>query len=403
MNYRSISLKLSFLTLGLALTGLAGCGQSSEAETDGNDQNIVNAGTVINTTSIPPGLFLNGFFPIGAYSVPSSDFSKWKSRGVNTLVNDVGDTDGERLQWNQAAVAAGFKLIRPPLPNPADDIGNSALLAWSQMDEPDIWDKGEENLPELQQNYKKWKQIDPTRLVFLNFSGGDVMRTNQPDVINTDVTYKNMIATADWIANDIYPLSGYLFEDERRTDLTLLSEPIDQLRSWAPLKPQFCFIESAKIYSEFRGIKPAELRAQIWLAMVHGVRGLFFFSHIFENDDWLDWDGTQKDVAAEMTIQTSLITSIALALQGDINPTSMHVVVPKGLEAGWRNSSLGKFVFVVNPTSQTYSNQTITLTGTSASTTAAVIGESRTISITDEGTHMSDHFPGFAVHIYQLQ
>jgi hypothetical protein len=184
----------------------------------------------------------------------------------------------------------------------------------------------------------------------------------------------------------------------------LLSEPIDRLRVWAPTKPQFCFIESAKIYNEFRVVKPAELSAQMWLGIVHGVRGLFFFSHIFDDDDnWIDWDGTPNDVAAEMTKQNSIITSLAWVLQGEINPTSMSVVVPKGLEAGWRSSSLGKYVFIVNPSGTSYPNQTITLTGTSGSTSATVVGESRTVPVSGDGTTITDNFGAFAVHIYNLK
>jgi hypothetical protein len=349
--------------------------------------------------SVPPGLFLNGFFPIGAFNVPPSAFTKWKKRGVNTLVGE-GDEGETRAEYSKTAVAVGFKLIREPLDKISDDIGNTDLLAWSQMDEPDAYGGGNKNLSELRGNYKEWKELDPARPVFLNFGGSDVMSANNPSAINT---YKDMIATADWIANDRYPMSGYLNQPERRNDITLLSEPIDQLRSWDPTKPQFCFIESAAIYSEYRSVIPGELRAQMWLAIVHGVRGLFFFSHIFDGDSWADWDGTPDDVAAEMTTQNSIITSLAWVLQGEINPASMSVVVPKGLEAGWRNSSLGKYVFVVNTSGTSYPNQTITLTGTTGSTTATVVGESRTLPVTGGGTTITDSFGAFAVHIYNIQ
>jgi hypothetical protein len=88
-------------------------------------------------------------------------------------------------------------------------------------------------------------------------------------------------------------------------------------------KPVFAFIETS--YQEFvpestRGPTKDEVRAEIWVAIVHGVRGYIFFPQVVGKD--ATGDGTPPDVAAELTIQNKTVTQLAPVLQGDINPTT---------------------------------------------------------------------------------
>ena len=383
----------------------------------GNTTNSALVTVTVITTGA--GLFLNGYFPIGVWTQPLSLFDTWKARGVNTMVSD---SPPETIaNWDQAVKNEGFMTIRPPAENPSDDVGNTVLLAWAQKDEPDMCGEGYVNYPTYLANYQAWKKADPTRPIYLNFSGGDVLGAGpdpdpsdyaaNPDCspngtpwpFNCSLTsnHLNYINNAlDWVSNDIYPVSGNLPDNLARYDLTGLGAPIARLQSWTT-KPEFSYIETAPIYN--RGVTPDELRAEVWLAIVYGVRGFVYFPDKFDSSgNWVDWDGTPDDVAKEITKQDAVINSLAPVLQGDINPADLGISVPSPLLACWRKAPSGKYFIVVNPVATVKSNVTLTLTGTAGGTTATVFNETptRTITLGGGGTTITDSFTAFAVHVY---
>lgn len=368
------------------------------------------------SVATPSGLFLDGFFPLAGWNQNWGTFPAWHDRGVNTMVGEPGWTlEGltrtEMIQrWDQEAAKFGMKVIRRPLPNPKEDIGNTILIAWLQEDEPDANGGGVKNLPEAIDNYKKWKEIDPTRPVFLNFAGPDVATAvdgapswcEPPDynctLTSTHLDYINK--TLDWVSNDLYPLAGYLPDESRRGDVTYIADPIERLRTWTD-KPQFAFVETSnqRFVSHARGANRDEVRAEIWLAIVHGVRGLTYFSAVVppNGDDWAE-DGTPDSVSAELKIQNGLVTQLAPVLQGPINPSTLGATVPSPLQVCWRDAPSGMHFIVVNPMKTAVTNANLSLSGVGTATKAVVFNESRTVSLSDG--KLSDSFGPYAVHIY---
>ena len=377
----------------------------------------VTSDTASLTVTDGKNLFLDGFFLIGTFMPTIYEFGKWHDRGVNTGVGLNSYTDpsvGRTLQvaiqdWDSRAKAQGMRTIRGPMPNPADDLGNTTLLAWDQMDEPDATGQGMINLASCVANYQQWKATDSSRPVYLTFSGPDVLgamagprpswcldSTGGCSLISNHLDY--ISSALDWVSNDIYPCSGYLPDEIRRCDPSYVGDPIDLIRSWTD-KPVFAFIETS--YQEFvpestRGPTKDEVRAEIWVAIVHGVRGYIFFPQVVGKD--ATGDGTPADVAAELTIQNTTVTQLAPVLQGDINPTTLGASVPAPLQAGWRDAPSGKYFFVVNTKQPTLTNAVITLTGVDTATSASVLNESRTVTLANG--KLTDTFGAFAVHIY---
>jgi len=365
------------------------------------------------------GLFNNGFFLIGTFMPNMADFKVWHDRGVNTGVGEnytdpaTGLTNPTSLQaWDKAAQAQGMRTIRRPMPNPSDDITNTTLLAWAQMDEPDAAGAGMKNLANEVANYQKWKAADANRPVYLNFAGPDVLTaidgpkpswcldsTGGCSLATNHIDYIN--GALDWVSNDIYPVAGYLPDESRRYDVSLVGDPIDRIRSWTD-KPVFCYIETSNqkyTTNSTRGVTRDEVRAEIWVAIVHGVRGYVFFPQVVPPDGvGATNDGTPADVAAELTIQNATVTQLAPVLQGAINPTTLGAAVPTPLQAGWRDAPGGRYFFVVNTKQATLTNAAITLTGVGTATSASVFGESRTVALTNG--KLTDTFGAFAVHIY---
>lgn len=345
---------MNLLAAILATTILAGCAREPQGPKP------------VASPSAGDELFLEGFFPIGVFSQPADSFAKWKSRGINTVLEVPMRHDA--AAWDKAARSAGLKVIRRPAADPKSDIGRKDLLAWSHWDEPDAAGRIIEWTPLFEKTYAEWKRIDPNRKVFINFAGPDLSWfTQRSDSYSKNYAsyYPRLIASADWIANDLYPCGGWLNDAHkaRRGDVTLIAEPLKILRQMTP-KPLFAFIELSEIeagnVAGARCPTPAEVRAEIWLAIIHGARGLFYFPAVVGKNGF-QFDGAPGPVVEEMTRQNAMIQKLAPALQGPVDPPALQPKVPAPLQAGWRKTSTGWLLIVVNPTPRNLTEVTIGL------------------------------------------
>lgn len=320
------------------------------------------------TSSQADTLFLDGFFPIGVFSQPVESFEKWKQRGIDTLLEVPMNHDP--VAWDRAARAGGFRIIRRPAANPQDDIGRKDLLAWSHWDEPDAAGRAPSWTPAFERTYAEWRRIDPNRKIFLNFAGPDITWfTTRTDAYSREYAtyYPRLVRTADWIASDIYPAGGWLnrAHESRRGDISLIAEPMRAI-SKLTNKPQFVFIEASEIESgNVAGARcptPEEMRAQIWYAILHGARGIFYFPASVRRDAFR-FDAAPPAIVNEMVRQNALIRKAGRTLQGPVNPAGLQVRVDSPLEVGWRLLDGQATVIVVNPTRTPVPNAKITING----------------------------------------
>jgi hypothetical protein len=335
------------------------------------------------------GLFLDGFFPIGVWVPPSSDYQKWKSRGANTMVGIGFDLEGSIAQAN----SLGLHMIREPRPHPADDANEALLLAWAQPDEPDgIY--SQVPYTDIQNQYQAWKGVAADRAVFINFVGG----LNQYDLHtgeSGDPWYRKYAQGADWISADRYPVN-----DGDQDNLGLIGQMVDHLKSIAGEKPVFAFIETSNFDTTdtTRGPTPAEVRAEVWEAIIHGARGLSYFPE--QVTPSFEWDTTPADVASELTQQDALITRLADVLQGALDPPGFSATAAAPIELARRSAADGNYVFALNLSATAHSGRTISVGGIGAAATATVYGEARVLPIV--AGVITDDFGPYAVHIYVM-
>lgn len=344
------------------------------------------------------------FFPIGSFLQPTYNFAQWKARGVNTMV-DFNVGANSQQQWESAVIANGFFEIRAPSANPADDINNKHLLAWSHTDEPDV-----NNVPAatLQATYDKLKKIDPKMPVYVNFSGGDVL---YPGSGYSHADYQKFAKAADWIGNDIYPITGY-----GRPDFVDLAQTgpwnpgptrwnggtvMDTLR---PLtgKPQYAYVETSAQglnVPNSRGPTPEEVRGEIWDDIIHGARGIVYFGFGFS--PWSQ-DATTPAVSAELTKQDALIASLGGVINsGSLTDAQRVTLTNPTLEGTWRVLNGVKYFIVLNFSHTALTNASVTLPGTTAGESLQVFNESRSELLNNSGI-LTDSFGAYQTHIYQL-
>lgn len=335
-------------------------------------------------------------FPIGTWTQPVSSFDKWKSRGVNTLIEYQGD--GATIeQWSQAARDRGMYYIRQPLSNPALDVGDKNLLAWALPDEPEITTKYPPAT--LTSWVDGWKQADPNRPIWANFSGGYVLRW-QGNVAGPSgyAPYQNLL---DWDSSSIYPVTGW-YRPEEHPGLDAPGRSLDQLEKWSNGHPQFAVIEPSDqelnwIQKDIPGPTPGQFRAEVWDSIIHGARGVIYFPMSFKPS--FRFDNTSPEVAAEMTTTDAKIQSIARVLQSDIDPATRGFEASSPLEGTWRVVD-GKTYYVVLNFSNQAVTGTMTLQGIGDAALATVNGEGRSVPLVN-GT-FSDTFGAYSVHVYEV-
>lgn len=379
---------------------LSGNATKISGDSTASGQSFVQFGGASN----PSNNLLDNFFLIGTFKQPEDSFAKWKSRGVNTILDPPGgyypsDEDGGSIakynNWVKEADKIGLKVMGAPEAGTDVAASKSNVIAWTHFDEPEQVNQFQVPYTKIQSDYNLWKSINPNMPAFINFVGyfqAFDMKTGEggPD------WYKKYIAGADWISGDTYPA----MQDD---PISVIGDMLDTFKDLAPNKPRFAYIETPDMFwADSRpGPTPGQLRAEIWSAIVHGARGYMFFSHAFNVDGgWAGYDYTPNNVAAEMTIQNNKVTSLTSVLQGPINPDNLNATVNKPLEVGWRNHSSGKYFIVVNLEGNQLNNQQITLSGIGSATSAEVYQEGRSKTIS--GNKITDNFEPFGVHIYKI-
>lgn len=347
--------------------------------------NIPNNSVISGVGQAPSfnnALFSNGFFLIGTWIPNPDEMAKWKARGVNTV---FGQPNGIDPAWDAQAISLGLKRVKRQAE--ASDVGNPDVIAWLQIDEPNNAGQTQANLAPLSQKYDEWKAMDPTKPVIVNFAGAILSY----DPTNTDALLGQYIdQTLDWICNDYYPVTNGV-------PLTEMAVPIDKI-SRLTSKPQLVFIETSdQDYSwSHGGPTPEQVKAEIWLAIVRGVKGIIYYPQSTTSPD-----ATLPDVAAEITTQNAIISSLGPVLQGKINPSEMNALAPSPLRFAWWHHSGGNYLIVVNPTPSSLPDADMIWGGVSNGfASISVLNEGRTLAL-DQG-NFSDSFEPYAVHIYVI-
>lgn len=348
----------------------------------------------------------SGYFTIGIYRQPTTSFGTWKSRGVNTAV-DFYDRQDWMTAWIASAHQYGFMEIRNPQANIAADKSDPNLLAYEHSDEPDV---NGIPLSTLQAEYAQWKAGNPNVPVLINVAGATVI--GQLDQ-TTDQDYKNMFATADWVSNDVYPISAWgqnSWIDKTQAngnpwgipDKLNEANAVDKIRQLTGgSKRQFAYVETSwqrlnQVNSgSSRQPTAAEVRGEIWNDVIHGAKGIIYFPQAFNPDTT---DATPPDVAAELTNTDAKLTSFAKALNNLSDSQSNFVDLGGGLEGTYRDYNGHRYWFVLNFShSSTYQSFTLPGLGTG---NVEVAGEGR-YTWANNGA-VTDSFGAYDVHVYRV-
>jgi hypothetical protein len=352
----------------------------------------------------------SGFFPIGVWLQQPAHAKTYRNAGVNLY---VGLWDGLDQPQLTDLKNAGMKVLCEQNAFALGILSDTTIYGWTQSDEPDNaqWNATTNQYdpciaPSVVMNiYNGIKAKDPSRPVYLNLGQGVsnidwVGRgtcTSKTDMY--PVSKNGYVKAADIISFDIYPVNN---TDATSGKLWYVPKGVDSLQVWAEgKKPVWCWIEVTKIDSKTskRQPTPDEVKAEVWMALIHGASGFGYFCH--------SWTPTLNDAAllSDVTMLSAVtainkeITSLAPVLnsvttKGYVSISSSNTAVP--IDIMTKNAGMINYIFSVGMRPGTTA-ATFTV---NAGNKVEVIGENRTLTIS--GGTFTDNFASYGVHLYKI-
>lgn len=351
------------------------------------------------------------FFPVAVWLQSPENAMKYKvDGGINMYVGlwrPLNENQFDLLK------SAGIKLICEQNEFGLMHKSDPTIFGWMKGDEPDNaqWNSETQRYdpcisPEkVIEIYKKAKENDPDHPYYLNLGQG----VSYTDYIGrgecrgrTDlyqIKNNGYLKGCDIASFDIYPVNSEY--PSVRDKLWMGAKGIDSLRAWCDdSKPVWTWIETTRIGKDSpRKPTPEEVKAQVWMALIHGAKGIGYFCHSFypESDDAALLH--DKTMLAEVKKINQQINSLASVLNSK-NRTGIAEVKSSNTEAPidlmTKRFENVNYLFAVvmrnNPAHATFR--------VTSGKIAEVLGENRTLKISNG--QFEDDFGPYGVHIYKI-
>jgi hypothetical protein len=207
------------------------------------------------------------------------------------------------------------------------------------------------------------------------------------------------LKACDIASFDIYPVNSS--EEEVAGQLWYVAKGIENLREWTNhTKPVWCWIETTRISEKSkRKPTPAEVRSEVWMALVHGAKGFGYFCHTFVgkmDDAALLHDTEMIQAVKEINEQVTSLAPVLNSpdLSGYASAKSSNGSVPVDILA--KKDGNVHYIFAV---AMRNGQTSVTFTVESGKH-VEVLGENRTLRI--KNGKFTDEFSDYGVHLYKV-
>ncbi|MEN8118172.1 MAG: hypothetical protein ABFS16_14400 [Bacteroidota bacterium] len=364
--------------------------------------------------------FVNGlpddpaYFPIAVWLQDAEYAKDYKEIGINLYVAKWGKMTEEYLDLLKEAempIICGLDEITKK------HIENPIIVGWHMLpDEPDNAQpaKGEkhkygpcEDPEDTKKKYDTIKAIDSTRPVYLGLGVGisyHGYRGRGGECSGDTTMYPEYTKAGDIFGWDVYPLAGPPQSRVFR-DYSYIGYGMDNMMRWAHGKPTWMAIATTRI-RKF-GLMPNgdNVQSAVWMAIIHGAKGIVYFSHGFYPK--LDETGllNNKPVAEAVKKMNAQITELAPVINSP-NVEGLVKVAERPFEQTVdlmvKKYNGDYYIFTIEANGEQFSTSLI-LDKKIQGKKVEVLYEGRTIDVQD-GT-FSDTFTkkeGFTHHIYRI-
>jgi len=367
-------------------------------------------------------------FPIGVWLQDPKNAVRYKELGFNLY---IGLWKGPTEKQLAALKKAGMRVVCAQNECGLRHRDDDDIAGWMHGDEPDnaqsferVW-KGDAGLvarfwpryagrnwrgygpplspAQILDRYQAMKKNDPSRAVLLNLGQGVAwdgwhgrgVRKGHPE------DYPLYIRGCDIVSFDIYPVVHR--SPEVAGALWRVPYGVTRLRKWCrDEKIVWNCIECTHISNPRVKPAPHQVRAEVWMSIIFGSRGLIYFVHQFKPKFVEAALLVDPEMCAAVQRINRQVRSLASVINrgetlAEVRVRSSDPTVPVRFLA--RRKEGACWVFAVSmysaPTEAAFSAPAFARTGK-----VEVLGENRTVDLRDGG--FSDRFEGYAVHLYRI-
>jgi hypothetical protein len=326
------------------------------------------------------------FFPVLQWLQCPSLFDKNIWLGVNTFMGKGCQSNTDQNEVTQL----GLKRVFSVLPFNASIASSPAMLGWRFPDEPD---RTGISPATIKGEYDRNRSQDPFHLNFLTVTANFFSKQNPT---GDKTKYRQYAAATDVIGYDYYPIYGWCRPDR----ISWVADATRELATiYAPTKPVYAWIEAPSTSSKWctgRGVYDYEVRAEVWMAIVNGAKGIGYFTHSWTPS--YSQFRVSSAVQAEMTRTDRQIKTLAPALLATPKSISDQELTAGRINvlATTRNGAV--YLFAVN-LDRTTTQVRFSGSGVNGKS-VRVFEENRTLSAGSLG--FVDTFAPLAVHIYVI-
>jgi hypothetical protein len=348
------------------------------------------------------------FFPIAVWLQKPARAAAYRAAGINTY---VGLWEGPTESQLAALSQAGMKLICAQNETALKHLADPTIMGWMHGDEPDNaqalpGDKGYgPPIPagKIVQDYEALRQVDPTRPVMLNLGQGVAwdrwhgrgVRTNHPE------DYPEYLRGGDVVSFDIYPACHDAPEVAGK--LWYVAQGVRRLAEWGRgNKIVWNCVECTRISHPDKKATPRQVRAEVWMSLIHGSMGLIYFAHEWQpkfNEAALLGD---PEMLAGVTAINRQITALAPvlnspAVKAAVQVASQNAAVPVAHMTRRHHGALYLFTVAMRDGETTAAFEFPDMKET---TRVEVLGENRVL--TAKAGRFEDSFKSWDAHLYRV-
>ncbi len=359
-----------------------------------------------------------GYFPIAVWLQDPRNAPKYQKLGVNLYV----------ALWQGPTESQIAELRRHNMPVICDqnsyalaNLDEKLIVGWMHGDEPDNAQSlgegkgyGPPIAPEkIVEDYRKFRKNDPTRPVFLNLGQGVAwdgwygrgVRTNHPE------DYPRYVEGGDVVSFDIYPA----VHDKPAVAGKLWYVPygVKRLRGWAGDRVVWNCIECTRISNTQTKPTPEQVKAEVWMSIIHGSQGLIYFCHQFQprfieagllaDEEMAQAVGAVNrqihELAPVINSPSLPDAAVVTADPPDVPDDLARLLGPAGIAAAVKRHGGSTYLFAVRMDNRP-AKGSFAIRGMKGEATVRVLGEDRTLAARDG--RFDDQFAPYGVHLYQI-
>jgi hypothetical protein len=376
---------------------------------------LVSFLAVISITAGPYARWTHGpprdpdYFPIAVWLQNPSNAERFKAAGINLY---VGLWNGPTSNQLESLRQAGMRVICHQNAFGLTQTNHPTIIGWMHDDEPDnaqSLGEGRGYGPPVTParviaDYHKLRAADPTRPVLLNLGQGVAwdnyigrgVRRNHPE------DYPEYAQGADIVSFDIYP--AVHTHPEVAGKLEFVARGVERLLNWSgPDQLVWNCIECTRISNTETKPTPAQVRAEVWMSLIHGSRGLIYFVHQFQptfREAALLDDPEMLEAVTGINRRIHTLAPVlnSPSLSDAVRSSSVPADVPVATMVKQHGDATWLFAVCLRP-------QRVEVTFRFQSPVGApaveVLDESRSIPIRDG--QFTDSFEPYGVHLYRLR